>query len=165
MVNFKNEDTTRKPRGYEVNGKEYYFVSREEFMDIEKKGGFIETTNYAGNLYGTSVKMFREFVETRKIPILDIDINGVKTFHSMQQKNLLPHNCEVKYIFIKTSSLDILEKRLRDRNTNSETEITNRMRTASQEVRWAESQNFFDYTIVNDDLELTYKRFKYAMCH
>lgn len=133
-------NTTRKPRPGEVDGKDYHFISEQEFEAIREHDGFLEWAHVHGNYYGTS----RSFVEAQmavdKDVLLEIDWQGAE-----QVVRRVPN---VVSIFILPPSMAELESRLRGRGTDSEEVIQRRMGAAQLELEQAKR---FDYVILNDD--------------
>lgn len=133
-------NTTRKPRPGEVDGKDYHFISEQEFEAIREHDGFLEWAHVHGNYYGTS----RSFVEGQmavdKDVLLEIDWQGAE-----QVVRRVPN---VVSIFILPPSMAELESRLRGRGTDSEEVIQRRMGAAQLELEQAKR---FDYVILNDD--------------
>lgn len=145
-------DTTRNPRNGEENGREYHFVSREEFVEGIEKGKFLEHAEFSGNLYGTSFKAVQDVQTAGKICILDIEMQGVK--------NVKNSDLKARFVFIKPPSLESLEQRLRSRNTDSEESILKRLAIAKEELLYAETPGVHDRIIVNDDLDRAYSELK-----
>ncbi|KAF9167959.1 guanylate kinase [Actinomortierella ambigua] len=144
--------TTRKPRAGEVDGREYNFVTREEFLAGVARKEFIEHAEFSGNLYGTSIVAVRTVGEQGKICILDIDMQGVKL---VKDTDLNPW-----YLSLQPPSIQILEQRLRSRGTESESDIQKRLDASSAEIEYAKEEGAYDEVIVNDDLETSYAKFK-----
>ena len=109
---FSVSHTTRQPRPGEQDGKDYHYVSRELMTDLIQQGQFIENAQFSGNMYGTSKTAVEDVLTKGRICILDIDVQGVK---AVKETDLTP-----MYVFIKPPSLEVLEKRLRDRGTETE---------------------------------------------
>jgi guanylate kinase len=134
--------TTRAPRKGEKEGRDYFFVSEEKFERMRAEGMFLEWAVVHGAFYGTP----RDFVEKNlsygKDIVLTVDVKGAK-----QVKEKYPDSVS---IFILPPSIKELEKRLKDRETESEEEIEKRMEIASWEKKHADS---YDYRVVNDKLE------------
>ena len=107
--------TTRKPREGEVHGKNYFFLSREEFLNCVENNEFLEWAEFSGNLYGTQKQYIIEKLEAGKNLILEIDTQG-----ALNVKKIMP---EALLIFILPPSIKELESRLRGRNTESEADI------------------------------------------
>ncbi len=138
--------TSRKPRGQEVHGKEYFFVSADEFKAKIDRGEFAEWALVHGNYYGTEKKTLQGFWGNNKHVLLDIDVQGADSL-----KALFPSSCVT--IFIAPPSMDELERRLRGRGTETEDAVQKRMKNAAQEMS---RQPDFDITLVNDQLDQTY---------
>lgn len=145
-------DTTRSPRNGEENGREYHFVTREQFLADIKDGKFLENAEFSGNLYGTSFKAVQDVQAAGKICILDIEMQGVK--------NVKASELTARYIFIKPPSLEVLEKRLRSRNTDSEQSIQKRLSIAQEELKFSETPGIHDKIIINDDVDRAYRELK-----
>jgi len=139
---FSTSATTRSPRPGEVDGREYFFVSFERFLEMVANDELLEHAEYVANRYGTP----RAYVEQRLAEgmnvVLDIEVQGAR-----QVRRQMP---EAVLIFIAPPSLEELEKRLRGRGTDTESAIEGRLIRARQEYQEAD---FYDYLIVNDDLE------------
>ena len=134
--------TTRAPREGEQHGREYYFVSREEFDRMIDEDGLLEHAEYVGNKYGTPKEAVFRMLDEGLDVILEIEVKGF-----LQIKKACP-DCVT--IFIAPPSYEELEARLRSRGTETEEVITARMKTAEQELQ---SQSLFDYVVVNDDVD------------
>lgn len=134
--------TTREPRPEEKNGVHYYFLSREEFDSIVAEGGFMEHATYCNNSYGTLKSEVEEKLAAGKNVFLEIDVQGAL--------NIIKDYPDCVSIFIMPPSFETLEKRLRARNTETETQIRNRLETALREIKLSE---VYDYCVVNDDLD------------
>ncbi|MDE6726504.1 MAG: guanylate kinase [Oscillospiraceae bacterium] len=133
--------TTRAPREGEVNGVHYHFFTRDEFERMIDEKEVLEYTEYCGNYYGTLKKSVNELLDAGKDAILKIEVEG-----AMNIKSMFPEAC---LVFILPPSWEVLEKRLRDRGTETEEKIVERTRQARNEVGFAKN---YDYLIVNDDL-------------
>lgn len=149
---FSVSHTTRNPRPGESNGKDYYFVSREVMQKGIDNGEFIETAVFSGNMYGTSKAAVQAVQAKNQICILDIDMQGVK---SIKKTDLNPI-----YISIQPPSIEVLEKRLRDRKTESEESLQKRLRAAREDIEISKEPGLFDAIILNDDLEVAYGQLK-----
>jgi len=140
---FSVSHTTRRPRPGEQDGRDYHFVSRDQFKVIrdQQPSGFLEWAEVHGNFYGTS----RQDVETRLAEgmdvVLDIDVQGAAQIRQ---------NAEPVTVFIAPPSLAELERRLRGRGTESEESLAVRLANAEQEMQDADS---YTYLIVNDRLD------------
>lgn len=133
--------TTRAPREGEVNGVHYHFLTREEFERKIAEKEVLEYTEYCGNYYGTLKKSVDDLLCAGKDAILKIEVEG-----AMNIKKLFR---EARLVFILPPSWEVLEKRLRDRGTETEDKIIERTKQARSEVVFAAN---YDYLIVNDDL-------------
>jgi guanylate kinase len=133
--------TTRGPRGDEVNGIQYEFVSSPQFQNLIENDEFLEWAKVHGCYYGTRKSSVQRILDDHKHAVLDIDIQG-----GVSVKAVMP---EAVLIFIMPPSLQILEKRLRDRGTDTEESILQRLENAENEMKKAE---LYDYIIVNNDL-------------
>ncbi|MGD0618507.1 MAG: guanylate kinase [Bryobacteraceae bacterium] len=134
--------TTRKPRGAEVNGHDYFFISREEFDLRLQSNEFLEWATVFGNSYGTHQNNYERAVAEGRDLLLDIDVKGAR-----QLKERLPGAISV---FILPPSRQILEERLRARSEDAETVIQRRLREAAEEIR---NYDQYDYVLVNRDVE------------
>lgn len=152
IFGFSVSHTTRNPRPGEENGKDYHFVTREAMQAGIDRGEFIENAEFSGNMYGTSKAAVQAVQAKNLICILDIDLQGVK---NIKRTDLNPI-----YVSILPPSMNILEKRLRDRKTESEDSLQNRLKAAHEDMELSKEPGVFDVVIVNDDLEDTYVRLK-----
>ena len=134
--------TTRKPRGDEVDGESYHFVSREEFEAMIARDEFLEWAEVFGNYYGTHRGILEEAQAQGKDLVLDIDVQGAR-----QLRSRIP---EAVSVFILAPSRQILEQRLRARGEDREDVIERRLRDAAEEIR---DYNRYDYVLVNRDLD------------
>ena len=143
-LRFSVSHTTRKPRANEVDGRDYHFVTRDEFEAMAARGAFLEWAHVHGNLYGTSlaeIEKARSTVDCGGV-LFDIDYQGAR-----QIRAKLP---EVVGVFILPPSMPELLSRLRGRATETEESLARRFRIAKHEI---EHYALFDYVLVNDDLE------------
>jgi guanylate kinase len=134
--------TTRSPREGEVEGINYFYLSKQEFTNCIKNNEFLEWAEFSGNMYGTK----REYVEQKlaegKNLILEIDTKGALNVKSIIKNATL--------IFILPPSFEELEARLRGRHTETEDAIQQRLHSTRLEIKNSE---FFDYKIINDNIE------------
>lgn len=138
--------TTRAPREGEVDGREYFFATREQFEDKIKQGGFIEYAQYCGNYYGTPKDYVEKQLEEGKDVILEIEIQG-----AMKVKEQFP---DAVLLFVMPPSGEVLHQRLVGRGTETEDVILERLQRAEEEAVGIEE---YDYIIVNDDLDICMK--------
>lgn len=141
-LNYSISATTRPPRLGEVDGKDYYFISRSKFQQLIEEGEFLEWAEFAGNLYGTPRKPAINLMESGKSVLLEIELEGAR-----QIRAAFP---ELLSIFILPPSFNELEKRIRGRKKDTEDAISRRLKRAKEEI---DSASEFDLQIVNDDLE------------
>jgi guanylate kinase len=141
-LDFSISYTTRKLRGSEQNGKQYHFVSREEFEQMIRAGEFLEYAEFDGNYYGTARRFLQETGQKGHDLLLDIDVQG-----AAQIKNNLP---DAVSIFVLPPDRKTLEWRLRKRSEDAEAVIARRLLAASREI---ENYDKYDYILINDDLE------------
>ena len=134
--------TTRAPREGEVDGREYFFVSREEFEKMIRMGEMIEWAEYAGNYYGTPKKAVEDWLAEGKDVILEIEVQG-----GMQVKALFP---DAVLLFVIPPSADELLSRLRQRGTENETQIGLRFEQTVRETRYIKD---YDFVVLNDEVE------------
>jgi guanylate kinase len=141
---FSVSATSRKPRGHEVNGREYYFIPAAEFKKKIKAGEFVEWQEvYENHYYGTLKKELDRITKEGMIPLFDVDVKG-----GINLKNIFGDNALA--IFIMPPSVEELKARLIKRGTDAPDEITMRVEKAFSEILLADS---FDRVIVNDDLD------------
>jgi guanylate kinase len=135
--------TTRKPRSGEIDGKHYYFVTKEEFEQKIEAGQLLEWAEYAGNYYGTPRDRVQEQIDRGRSVLLEIEVVGAR-----QIKQAFP---QTLCIFILPPSVSELERRLRGRGKDSEEAMARRLKRAQEELA---ASGEFDRQIVNDDLEI-----------
>ncbi len=141
-LEFSISYTTRQPRGVEQDGREYFFVSRQEFEQMIRDGEFLEHADVFGNYYGTARRFLRTASEQDNDLLLDIDVQG-----AAQIKATRP---EAVSIFVLPPNRSALEQRLRMRGQDDEKTIQRRLEEAKREI---ENYDKYDYILVNDDLE------------
>ena len=134
--------TTRGPRPGEEHGKQYYFLSREEFEGLIQEGEMLEHAEYVGNYYGTPRQPVEDWMDQGHDVVLEIEVKG-----GAQVKQLMPEGVS---IFILPPSMKVLEKRLRGRGTEDEETIQKRLAKAREEIPHAKD---YDYIVYNDALE------------
>lgn len=134
--------TTRNPRPGEVDGREYFFKTKEEFEEMIERNEFVEHACYVGNYYGTPKKYVQEQLAAGKDVILEIEIQGALNIKSQFPDALL--------LFIAPPSADVLKARLVGRGTETEEVIEQRLARAVEESKGIEN---YDYLVVNDDLD------------
>jgi len=150
QIAFSVSATTRAPREGEVDGKHYFFISRQEFENRIANNDFLEHAEFAGNRYGTPVSYVKSLLEQGKNVILEIDVQG-----ALQVRSRMPESVS---IFILPPSFEELENRLRGRGTETEEKIQMRLGAARREMEYAPQYN---YQIVNGgDLEAAYQQLR-----
>lgn len=136
--------TTRPPRPGETDGREYYFLSHEEFRQRREAGEFLECAEVysTGNWYGTLKSEVERAQAARAWALLEIDVQGAQS--------VLQHYPEAVSLFLRTSTDDVFERRLRGRGTESEDIIQRRLETARIELQHAAG---YQHQVFNDDLQ------------
>lgn len=132
---------TRAIRNNEIDGVNYHFISREQFMDMIERGELLEYNEYVGNFYGTPKAPVDLAVAEGRDFILKIDVNGANNV-----KKIVP---DAVRIFIMPPSLEVLKSRLSGRGSETEETLNNRLCVALEEIKCAAE---YDYIVVNDDL-------------
>ncbi len=141
-IYFSVSATTRQKRPYETDGKEYYFVSRQDFLDRIERKRMLEWAEYEGQMYGTPADPVDEKLRAGFDVLLDIETKGMR-----QVKTLRP---DAVTMFVYPPSFAELERRLRSRKTETEEKILGRLAKGRRECELAEE---YDYIIINDDLD------------
>ncbi|KAL5089108.1 hypothetical protein Trisim1_005963 [Trichoderma cf. simile WF8] len=143
--------TTRQPREGEIEGEDYFFVSKAKFRSLISKNALVEYTYFSGNYYGTSKKTVKNQTANGMMVVLEIDIEGVK-----QMRKATDIDINASYVFIKPPSFEELETRLRNRSTETEEDIENRLQQAKQELEQADTPGLYDMVLVNENIEVAY---------
>ncbi len=141
-ISFSVSATTRCPRPGEVEGKHYFFLSREDFEKRISKEEFLEWNFHFDNYYGTPKSFIENNVNSGKDVILDIDVKGALI--------LIEKKVDAAYVFIVPPSMEELNRRLKERGTESDEKIASRLERAKQEMS---TINCFDYLILNDKID------------
>ena len=140
--------TTRKPRPNEINGKDYKFVSMQEFNTLVKENNFFEYANIFGNYYGTPKQPVLELLSLGRDVLFDIDWQGTQQLKKIKNLSLVT-------FFILPPNIQVLKKRLLNRHKGQEELIEKRMNKFNEEAsHWSE----YNYVFVNDDLDICYKK-------
>jgi len=140
--------TTRKPRPNEIDGKDYYFVNKENFEKLLKKDNFFEHASIFDNWYGTSRKPVLELLSLGKDVLFDIDWQGTKQLNKIKNLSLVT-------FFILPPNLKTLKERLLNRHEGQEQIVNKRMNKFNEEVsHW----NEYNYVVINDNLEKCYEK-------
>lgn len=134
--------TTRKPRVGEINGKDYFFVSREEFEKRIKENGFLEYAEFVGNYYGTPIDEVKKQIAAGNEVVLEIEVQG-----ALQVREKVK---DAVFVFIAPPSLESLCSRLHNRGTENEEIIKQRIEKAKKEIDLAYK---YDYIVINDTVD------------
>lgn len=141
---FSISATSRQPREGERHGRDYYYLSRDEFMRRVDGGEFLEWEEvYQGTCYGTLKSEITRIWDAGHVIVFDVDVNGGRNIKRYFGDDALS-------IFVMPPSIEVLEQRLRNRGTDSEESIAKRLARSAEELKQADQ---FDVTIVNDDLQ------------
>ena len=138
--------TTRAPRGEEINGVDYFFITKDKFLAEIDVNGFVEWAEVHGNFYGTPRNFIEKNLSDGKIIVMDIDVQGKVLLSEQYPK-------ESVGIFIEVPSFEELENRLRKRATDSEEVIRIRLENAREETDFAKTKGNYDYFVVNENLD------------
>ena len=136
--------TTRAPREGETDGKSYFFITKETFLKMIDENGFLEYSNHFENYYGTPRFFVEQKLAEKKTVILEIDVDGARRVRNEFPESLL--------LMITPPSREELVRRLKQRGTENEQVIADRLRRADYEMSHSK---FYDYTVINDDLDKT----------
>ena len=134
--------TTRQPRTGEINGKDYFFLTKEIFEQKIKNDEFYEYANVHGNYYGTLKEVVENNLSKGLNVILEIDVQGALIAKEKKKDAIL--------VFFRTKDMETLENRLRNRKTDTEEVIQLRLKNAAKELEYEPK---YDYTIINNDIE------------
>ena len=136
--------TTRQPRVGEIDGKDYFFLTKEIFEQKINNDEFYEYANVHGNYYGTLKEVVESNLNKGLNVILEIDVQGALIAKETKKDAIL--------VFFRTRDMETLENRLRNRKTDSEEVIQLRLKNAAKELEYEPK---YDYTIINDDIEMS----------
>jgi guanylate kinase len=139
--------TTRQKRKFEKDGKDYFFVTKDEFKKMVKNNYFIEWQKVHNNYYGTPKEFIEKNLNKGYNVLLDIDVKGGKTL-----KKIYPDGI---FIFLVPPSWEELKRRLKSRGTEDEKELELRLKNAKKELKF---KKYYDFVIVNDKIEETLKK-------
>jgi guanylate kinase len=141
--------TTRPPRKGETESKDYYFISKVDFLKKRQNDEFLDWAQVLNNYYGTPKAKVEEALKENKNVLLSIDVQGAE-----KVKNIYP---DAVSIFIKPPNIKELEKRLKQRKTDKEEDIEKRLRLAKQEMS---KEDRYDYIVVNEDINKAFNKIK-----
>ena len=145
--------TTRKARNGEIQGQDYFFVTKEEFETLIAKSEFIEFANVHGNYYGTSKRAILDVAKQNQICLMEIDYEGAINVNDSIDAHFMFITCK--------NGLSQLKERMKLRGTESDEEIKNRLETAKKEIEFYQhNKEFFDFVLFNDDLEVALNNLK-----
>lgn len=150
QIRFSVSATTRPPRKGEVDGRDYYFLTDEEFDEKIEQEAFLEWEHYSGNRYGTLRSEVDKLIETGYFPLLDIEVKGARNVKRI-------YGSKAVSIFIEPPSMEVLKKRLSNRGSETDESLRKRIKRAKQEMSYSDR---FDYAVVNDDLDTAYGEVK-----
>ena len=153
-LHYSVSTTTRSPRPGEVNGKNYHFITRSEFEKLVTQGEFLEWAEFAGNCYGTPREAVLNHIQSGKLVVLEIELEGAR-----QIRHTFPSALS---IFILPPSFAELEKRIRGRGQDAEEAISRRLNRAEEEIAAADE---FDLQIINNDFEQALQEIEKAIFH
>ncbi len=142
--------TTRSPRKGEIDGKDYFFITPEEFRAMVRKKEFLEYEENFGFLYGTPRKFVEGLLKEGRNVLLSIDVKG-----AMNVRRIYPKRSVL--IFIMPPALPVLKKRLQSRMTDPARSISSRLKIARQEIKYKDK---YDHVVINDALTAAYKKLK-----
>jgi len=148
--------TTRPKRAVEEHGKDYFFLSEEEFFDREKRGEFLEWAQVHGYYYGTPLGYIEGELEKGNTVVLEVDVQGAASIKQLSDKGKIKSASQV-FVFLIPPSVDILAFRLKKRKTEKAEEQNYRLRAAIAELQVMEK---YDYIVVNDRVESAAEKIK-----
>lgn len=146
-IKFSISATTRNKRDNEVNGRDYYFLTKDEFAEKIKNNELVEYEEIYGNYYGTLYSEVNDAIKSNKILLFDIDVKGAVSI-----KNAYPK--EALLIFLMPPNIDTLKKRLSDRKTETKEQLEKRIERFTMELAMKDK---FDFLVINDKLDQTLK--------
>ncbi len=146
---FSVSATTRSPRGGEVDGRDYLFVSRDKFRSMIDNGQLLEWAEVFGEYYGTPAGPVKDATKAGKTVILEIDVQGAIQVHEKAP--------QATFIMIAPPEMEDLKRRLTKRGSEDEQAAARRLRKAKNELQTARQSRIYDYWVVNDDLDKAIK--------
>ena len=141
--------TTRGPRNGEVDGEDYYFKTREEFLVMIDEGEFAEWENVHGNFYGTIKSKLNDSIKNKETVLLELDVNGTASIQKLYPNHTYS-------IFIIPPSINHLRNRLKSRGSETDQTIEKRLRRFDKEMNYKDQ---FDTLLINDNIEVAIKEF------
>jgi len=152
-LNFSVSHTTRPPRNNEQEGVDYHYISREMFLKKTDNGEFLEWAKIHDNYYGTARKNIENTLQKGKDLVLELDVQGVEALRSL--------NYEGVYIFVLPPSMEELEKRLRERGTEPNDQIKQRLEAGKKEIA---KGHLYDFAITNVNIDETVEAILSIIC-
>ena len=149
---FSVSHTTRNPRSGESDGVHYHFITPEQFEALISEGAFIEYTHFPGSskYYGTSRREIERIQAEGQIPVLDIEMDGVKQIRKS--------NLDARFLFIQPPDMEVLERRLRGRGTDAPEQVEARLKQAKVEMEYSKTPGVHDKIVINDNLDKAYEQ-------
>ncbi|KAI0559902.1 Guanylate kinase [Gracilaria domingensis] len=147
--------TTREPRPNELDGRDYMFVTHQQFEDMISSDQFVEYAHVHGQYYGTSYDSVNAVLEKGTFCVLDLDIQGVEALRNKADLSWQP-----LFVWVAPPDMTALEERLKNRGTETSQTLKTRLNTAMREMSYAATTNIFDLTIINDDLDEAYSQLR-----
>jgi guanylate kinase len=144
-MKFSVSATTRDMRSGETNGKDYFFLTRDDFRRKIEEGDLVEYEEIFGNYYGTLKSFVADSISRGEFVVFDVDVKG-----ALSLRAAFPH--DTLLLFVAPPSIEVLEQRLRSRHTETDEQVRTRLSRAEMEMA---HQDMFDVVLVNSDLELT----------
>ena len=141
--------TTRGPRNGEVDGEDYYFKTREEFLVMIDEGEFAEWENVHGNFYGTIKSKLNDSIKNKETVLLELDVNGTASIQKLYPNHTYS-------IFVIPPSINHLRNRLKSRGSETDQTIEKRLRRFDKEMNYKDQ---FDTLLINDNIEVAIKEF------
>jgi len=155
LFGFGVSHTTREPRAGDQNGVHYHFSTREQMEKEIEQEFFLEHVNVHGNFYGTSKAAVEKVVNSGKLCVLDIDVQGARSVRNSGIKGT--------FVFLMPPSIESLEERLRGRGSEDEEALKKRLANAQEEMDASAEAGLFDHVIVNENVAEAYKKLKAAL--
>jgi guanylate kinase len=147
---FSVSATTRQPRAGEQDGRDYFFISREQFERMKRQGELLEWAEVFGNLYGTPAEPVLRSIRAGRRVVLDIDVQGAIQVHQRMPSAV--------FVLIVPPDMQTLRRRLEGRSSETPEELTARLAEAQHELASARESGVYDYEVVNDDLDAAVNR-------
>ena len=152
---FSISATTRPKRESEIEGVHYYFISKEHFLDLIEKNAFLEYSNHFDNLYGTLFKEVEDKLNEGKNVLIEVETNGaINIINKLRQEN---KEDILTSIFIVPPSLEELERRIRERKSDTEDQIKKRLERSKKEMEY---KLYFQHVIKNDNINIAIDKIK-----